>query len=292
MAGRMKRHRDAAERERLAVAHGLRRAGEIVAVAQPHHVEGLLGRQHRAVAGPGVVGMAVGDQRLVDRPHRIDMEAAGRAAKPAGVGHKQVFGRIALRYAIGRAFRESAPMTGPLVLSSSGDLIADRRYAIAQELWRAAISLAPPTSWRRRSERAPRLCVGLVRARRAARQARGARCRDRGLPAGLRARCRGPAGRRAAPGAARRAGGRRHAGRLCARPVRPVCAALRRGAHRRPRLSRAGRFLREAVEAACAAERRACHSTTCSISAAAPGLRARRSGRSRAGSRASTCRSA
>ena len=45
----------------LAVADRLRRAGEVLAVAQPHQVERLLRGQHRAVAGAGMVGMAVGD---------------------------------------------------------------------------------------------------------------------------------------------------------------------------------------------------------------------------------------
>jgi hypothetical protein len=32
------------------------------------------------MAGPGVVGMAVGDDGAFHRPYRIDMEAAGLAA--------------------------------------------------------------------------------------------------------------------------------------------------------------------------------------------------------------------
>ena len=82
----------AAEVERFAVADRLRRAGEILAVAQAHDVERLLRRQHGAMAGAGVVGMAVRDQRLLDRPGRIDVKAAGLAAD-AGRGRNQdVFG--------------------------------------------------------------------------------------------------------------------------------------------------------------------------------------------------------
>ena len=52
MPGRMEGHARAAERDGLAIADGLRRAGEILAVAQPHDVERLLRGQHRAVARP------------------------------------------------------------------------------------------------------------------------------------------------------------------------------------------------------------------------------------------------
>ena len=77
----MELDRDVAEPQFLAIGDGLRAAGEVVAIAQPHHVERLLGGQHRAMAGPGVVGMAVGDHGALDRPHRIDMEAARLAAQ-------------------------------------------------------------------------------------------------------------------------------------------------------------------------------------------------------------------
>ena len=100
MAGGMKFDRDVAEPDLLAIGDGLRTAGEIVAIAQPHHVERLLGGQHRAMAGPGVVGMAVGDHGALDRPHRIDMKAAGLAAQAGGNGHQDVL-RTHLRY-IGR----------------------------------------------------------------------------------------------------------------------------------------------------------------------------------------------
>ena len=81
MAGRMERDLRLAELQRVAVANRLRGAGEILAVAQAHHVERLLRRQHRAVAGARVIGMAVRDQRPVDRPHRIDVESADLAAQ-------------------------------------------------------------------------------------------------------------------------------------------------------------------------------------------------------------------
>jgi len=39
-----------------------------------------LRRQHRAVTGAGVVGVRMRDQRALDRPSRIDVEAAALAA--------------------------------------------------------------------------------------------------------------------------------------------------------------------------------------------------------------------
>ena len=92
---------DVAELDVFAIADRLRAAGEIVAIAQPHHVEGFLRGQHRAMAGPGVVGMAVGDDSALDRPHRVDMKAAGLAAQAGGNGHQDVL-RAHVRY-IGRA---------------------------------------------------------------------------------------------------------------------------------------------------------------------------------------------
>ena len=80
MAGGMDVDLCAAERNALAIAHRLRRAGEIDAIAKPHDVERFLRRQHRAVPGARVVGMAVGDDGLVHRLGRVDMKAAALAA--------------------------------------------------------------------------------------------------------------------------------------------------------------------------------------------------------------------
>ena len=76
----------------LAEVRRLRRAGEILAVAQRHDVERLAGRQHRAVAGARMVGMAVRDQRAGDRPDRVDEEIAGRAVEALRPGMEQVAG--------------------------------------------------------------------------------------------------------------------------------------------------------------------------------------------------------
>ena len=130
MAGRMERHRRAAERQRLAVARRLRRAGEILAVAQPHQVERLLRRQHRAVARPRMVGMAVRDHGLVDRPRRVDDKSRRAcstrrtASAPAGL-------RDAWRSDMSYRRREQTAtddMAAQPLFVSSGDLVADRRY--------------------------------------------------------------------------------------------------------------------------------------------------------------------
>jgi len=91
MAGGMKCHRDAAELKAFAVGDGLRGAGEIVAVTQPHQIESFLRRQHRAVAGAGMVGMGMGDQRPLDRPRRVDKETARLAAHAGRRRQEDVF---------------------------------------------------------------------------------------------------------------------------------------------------------------------------------------------------------
>ena len=91
VAGRMEGHARAVERQRLAVADRLRAAGEILAVAQPHEVERFLRREHGAVAGPRVVGMAVGDERLLHRPGRVDVKAAELAAHARWRREEDVF---------------------------------------------------------------------------------------------------------------------------------------------------------------------------------------------------------
>ena len=91
MSGRMKRHLRLAELEALAISDRLRRAGEILAIAQPHHVQRLLGGEHRAMAGARMVRMAVGDQRFLHRPHGVDVEAADRAAQAGRCRLQDVF---------------------------------------------------------------------------------------------------------------------------------------------------------------------------------------------------------
>ena len=59
MTGGMKRDADRAQFDGFAVGNRLRAAGEIVAVTQSHDVEGFLRCEHRAVAGTGMIGMAM-----------------------------------------------------------------------------------------------------------------------------------------------------------------------------------------------------------------------------------------
>ena len=100
---------DVAEPDFLAVAHRLRARSKIVAIAQPHHVERFLRGEHRAMAGAGMVGMAVGNDGALDRADRVDMEAARLAAQAGGNGHQDVLrphsvyiGRLAAMFS-GRA---------------------------------------------------------------------------------------------------------------------------------------------------------------------------------------------
>ena len=92
VAGRVECHRHAVDGLGLAKLCRLGRACEIGAMAQRHDVERLPRRQHRRVAGAGVVRMTMRDQGARDRPHRIDEEIAGRAIETFGAGMKQVAG--------------------------------------------------------------------------------------------------------------------------------------------------------------------------------------------------------
>src|ERR1700730_3620803 len=89
VAGRMKRHRYAVKPDDLAVADRLRRPGEIFAVAKPHQIQGFGCRQYCLVAGPGVVGMRMGDERSGDRADRIDVECARWAMEPGLRRHQK-----------------------------------------------------------------------------------------------------------------------------------------------------------------------------------------------------------
>src|SRR4029079_16955589 len=135
---------DVAEPDIFAIANRLRRSREIIAVPQPHHVERFLGGQNSAVAGPGVIGMAVRDHGPLDRAHRVDMEAAGLAAKTGGNRHQDVLRAHAGLYR--RSSVEFSPSCAGLTRASilelmparlflsSGDLMADRRFDFARDL--------------------------------------------------------------------------------------------------------------------------------------------------------------
>jgi hypothetical protein len=89
MAGGMEAQAHIAERDGFAIAC-LRRAGEILPIAQPHEIERLPGGEHRAVACARVVGMA-GDDGLVHRPDRVDVEPAAPATQAGRGRHQDVF---------------------------------------------------------------------------------------------------------------------------------------------------------------------------------------------------------
>ena len=103
MSRRVECRADLAKRDGLAIGNRLRAAREVVAIAQPHHVERFLRRQHRTVAGARMIRMAVRDQRPFHRPHRIDVKAAGLAAQACGGRHQDVLGAHAAN--IGRIRR-------------------------------------------------------------------------------------------------------------------------------------------------------------------------------------------
>src|ERR1041385_3976634 len=89
MSGRMEFYPDFAEPDLLAITNRLRAACKVLAIAQPHDVERPLRRQHRAMTGAGVVGMAMGDHGTLYGAHRIDVEVARFAAEAGGNGGEE-----------------------------------------------------------------------------------------------------------------------------------------------------------------------------------------------------------
>jgi hypothetical protein len=100
MAGRMEAHADFAEPQGFTVGDGLGAAGEVLAVAQAHQVEGFARGEHRAMTRAGVIGVSMGDEGARNRPHRVDMKVAGLAAQPFRLPGENIL-RAHLRY-IGR----------------------------------------------------------------------------------------------------------------------------------------------------------------------------------------------
>ena len=91
MPGGMQRDLCAGKADPFTVSQGLCRAGEILAIAQPHQIERLWRCQHGAVAGAGMIGMGMGDDGALDRPGRVDMESAAFAADTGRRGDENVF---------------------------------------------------------------------------------------------------------------------------------------------------------------------------------------------------------
>ena len=188
--------RDVAEPDLLAIADRLRRAGEILAIAQPHHVQRFLRRQHRAVAGAGMVGMAVGDHGALDRADRIDVEAAGLAAQAGSNWQQDVLRTHALLYRsrpphlrVITRFASWFPMPAAPVP------VLRRSHGRPPLRVRARPPAQGRSARRRRPDGAgPRACaefhLGLVHARRNPRAARRARQGHRGLSEIARVRSR------------------------------------------------------------------------------------------------------
>jgi hypothetical protein len=72
-----------------------------------HDFQRLRRRQHRAIAAPRVVGMAMRDQCAINRPRRVDIEIAGRAVD-ALVGGAEELGEAHRRHINGNAGRAEA----------------------------------------------------------------------------------------------------------------------------------------------------------------------------------------
>jgi len=107
---------DVAEPQFLAIRNRLRTAGEVVAIAQPHHVERLLGGEHRAMAGTGVVGMAMGDHGALTGRTGSMWKSPGLQHSPAATGirmsstHLRYIGGVAAFFTLptGRGRRAEA----------------------------------------------------------------------------------------------------------------------------------------------------------------------------------------
>ncbi len=91
VTGRRQADLDPVAGQAFAIGDRLGRAAVVLAIAGGHDLKRLGGGDHHPVAGPGMVGMAMGDHRALHRPHRVDEEIAGRAVKPLGLGTEQGF---------------------------------------------------------------------------------------------------------------------------------------------------------------------------------------------------------
>jgi hypothetical protein len=76
MPGRHEADRYIADLMMCAQVRRLKRASAGCAIAHLHDRDGLRRRKDVCVAGAGVVGMAVSDQRAINRTRRVDVEIA------------------------------------------------------------------------------------------------------------------------------------------------------------------------------------------------------------------------
>jgi hypothetical protein len=91
MAGGMETGDDAVHLHPLAECHCLLAAAEILTVTDAHDIQRLARGQHRAMAGAGVIGMAMGDERPRHRAHGIDIKIARRTIETLGRGIQELF---------------------------------------------------------------------------------------------------------------------------------------------------------------------------------------------------------
>src|SRR5690606_8309438 len=144
VACRMKGDGDSVDGDRLAKPGCLRRTGESLAVAKRHDVQCFLGGEHCTMAGTGVVGMAVSDQRTRDGSDRVDEEISRCAVKSFRLGAKQISGAHVFKIGLYSARGRLPSETSDSPLSEQCEEIA--RFSIpfcSVFAWRFALSALP-----------------------------------------------------------------------------------------------------------------------------------------------------
>jgi hypothetical protein len=86
VAGGPQRDSYAADLEGLAIGKRLKRSGRARAEPELHDGDGIRRGQHRAVPGPRMVEVAMGDDGTIDRRMRVDVKSARQAVETRSVG--------------------------------------------------------------------------------------------------------------------------------------------------------------------------------------------------------------
>ena len=92
MPRRQERDADIVAVDRLAIGGRLAAGGEVLAIADRHDFQRFLGGENGGMAGPRVIGVAMGDDGAVDGAGRVDEGARGDAIKALGADFEPVFG--------------------------------------------------------------------------------------------------------------------------------------------------------------------------------------------------------
>ena len=92
MPGGIECHAGLAALHDFAIGDPLAAAGKILAIADGHDPQRLLGREHGAMAGPRMVRMAMRDDGAVHGASRVDIGFGGRAIEALGAHFQPVFG--------------------------------------------------------------------------------------------------------------------------------------------------------------------------------------------------------